>query len=118
MPARPSSQFDIPLSTAIGPAITQAKPISGAAFQLATISGCTSATAFGTSSPKVMCSIVMMMNAMMEATVCVATALKVGGRAAKAPRIRCATAGSPTQPSPSEVRVMPSWVAEMYRASD
>jgi hypothetical protein len=93
--------------------MTQAKPMSGGAVQVATISGWTSATAFGTSSPKVMCSIVISVKAMMEATVWVATTLRTGGKAAKAPRMRCATAGSPTQPRPSEVSVMPSWVAEM-----
>ena len=38
---------------------------------------------------------------------------RVRAASAKPPWIRPASAGSPIQPSPSEARVMPSWVAEM-----
>jgi len=55
----------------------------------------------------------MMTNATTEATPWVAIAASELGSQANAPPMSPASAGSPTQPSPSEARVIPSCVAEM-----
>jgi len=55
----------------------------------------------------------MMMKAMIEAVAWVAMVAATAGSQRKPPWIRLASAGSPIQPSPSEAKVMPSWVAEM-----
>ena len=98
MPKKRSRRLAAPLSSAIGPAITQAKPISGTTTHELTSSGKSSAIAFGTSSPRTMCSTVMMANAMPEATACVAIRSIGAGSQVKPPSIRCASAGSPIQP--------------------
>jgi len=103
----------LPYSTVIGPFMIQANPMSGGVNQLLTVSGYTRATALGTSSPRVMCRMVMMMKAMVEATAWVVIGASAPGRDLKAPPISPASAGSPIQPRPSEVNVMPSCVAEI-----
>ncbi len=77
-----------------------------------------SATAFGTSSPRMMCRQLMIANAINVATEWVAIVARTPGRPRNQPSMRRASAGSPIQPSPREASVMPSWVAEMERASD
>ena len=60
----------------------------------------------------------MMAKAVAAETACVVQTAASGGRNAKAPSSRPASAGLPIQPRPREARVMPSWVAEMYRSRD
>jgi len=60
-----------------------------------------------------MCSIEMIMKAMADATPWVAMAANGDGSQVNPSRIRPASAGSPIQPRPSDVSVIPSWVAEM-----
>ena len=113
MPMRWSSQLADPLSSAIGHCMTQAKPISGAATHVLTTSGWISASALGTSSPRMMWRTVMMMKAMAEATPWVAMVASDDGSQEKPLRMRPARAGSPIHPRPSDASVIPSWVAEM-----
>jgi len=91
IPRSRSRRLAVPLSTAIGPAITQANPISGAMTHELTASGKSRASAFGTSSPSTMCSTVMKMNAMLDATVWVAMPASGAGSHANAPWMRCAS---------------------------
>ena len=69
------------------------------------------ATVFGTSSPSTTCRKVISANAKPIATEWTATGLPIP-TAAKAGSRRRAKAGSPTQPRPREVSVIPSWQAE------
>lgn len=60
----------------------------------------------------------MMAKAVAAATAWVVNSAASLGRKAKRPSRRPASAGFPIQPSPREARVMPSWVAEMYRSRE
>ena len=55
----------------------------------------------------------MIVKAIATAAVWLASTLNGSGSPPKIPSNRWARAGSPTQPRPSEARVIPSWVAEM-----
>lgn len=84
---------------------------SGRTTQSAVVSLRWSARLFGASSPSTMCSVVMMAKAMTTAMVCEPAVASDPGRPLNRGSIRCASAGSPTQPSASNERVMPSCVA-------
>ncbi len=68
---------------------------------------------FGTISPSTMCRNTTTASAMMNATVCRAAPLMP--TAASGISSRCATAGSPMAPRPSEHTVMPSWAPAIMR---
>ncbi len=89
------------------------KTMRGPAVHMLVVSGNRSATDLGASSPRTMCMTVIREKASVAATPWVARTSKGPGSPTKAWMKMAARVLSPTQPRPSEARVIPSWVAEM-----
>ena len=110
-PTARSTRLPRPLSVTIAGRSRKRKRLSGRTIHKAVRSLRWSARLFGASSPRTICSVVMMTKATATAMACEPTVASDPGRLLSQGSIRWASTGSPIHPRARDEMVMPSWVA-------